>query len=396
MNRPVLALITMAAALAGCGKSGTESTKADETAAAAPAPPPMETPVDGPKKVILGPNAPELREMSVEEVRVVPVPVEDASAPALIEANPNRIGRAMLPVPGRVVKVMVQLGDAVTAGQPVATVEGPAVADAEASYVQADNAVRQAEIAVAKASADLTRLTDLFEHQAVAQKEALAATTVHTLAQANLEQARSSRLQAQRKLEFLGLKAGKSQQQVIVTAPISGKVLDVNVVAGEFRNETSTPILTISDLSRVWATSEVPESQIRQYRVGGSTILELVAYPGELFHGRVTRIADMADKETRTIKVNAELENPGGRLRPQMFGRMRYVQGLAPAAWIPEAAVVRIGDKDHVFVEESRGHFSLRQIELGKRRDDGYAVSVGLKAGDRIVTRGAVYLKGAL
>ena len=108
------------------------------------------------------------------------------------------------------------------------------------------------------------------------------------------------------------------------------------------------------------------------------------------------RIADTADKETRTIKVNAELDNKSGRLRPQMFGRMRYVQGLAPALWIPEAAVVRIGDKDHVFLEETRGHFLLREVELGKRHDAGFSVAGGLKEGDRVVTRGAVYLKGVL
>ncbi|MFN7935951.1 MAG: efflux RND transporter periplasmic adaptor subunit [Bryobacteraceae bacterium] len=399
MNRPCLALLMVAATLVGCGKGHQESTNAANPPAApagkAPSEPEASKPA-GPKVVQLGPNAPELKEMTVEAVRVVPIPVEDASAPALIEANPNRIGRAMLPVPGRIVNVMVQLGDAVSAGQPLATVESPAVADAEAAYVQAVNAVRQAEIAVAKASADLTRLTDLFEHQAVAQKEVLSANTVHTLAKANLDQAQSSRLQAQHKLEFLGLKADKSQQQVIIKAPIAGKVLDVSVVAGEFRSETGTPLITISDLSRVWATSEVPESQIRQYRVGGSTILELVAFPDETFHGRVTRIADTADKETRTIKVNAELDNKGGRLRPQMFGRMRYVQGLAPAMWIPEAAVVRIGDKDHVFVEETRGHFLLREVELGKRHDAGFSVANGLKQGERVVTRGAVYLKGVL
>jgi cobalt-zinc-cadmium efflux system membrane fusion protein len=79
-----------------------------------------------------------------------------------------------------------------------------------------------------------------------------------------------------------------------------------------------------------------------------------------------------------------------------MFGRMRYLQGLVRVPWIPESAIVRIGDQDHVFVEESKGRFRLNVVVLGKRHDAGLAVVEGVTAGDRIVTRGAVYLKGAL
>ena len=403
MDRKILAAAFLAALLVGCGNekgAPVQSARDSKAASAKAEPDKVEAAApeasNGSQKVSLGPNAPELREMTVEAVRMTAVPAEDASAPATIEANPNRIGRAMLPVPGRIVQVMVKLGDSVTAGQAVAAVESPSVAEAEAAFMQAENAVRQAELAMAKASADLARLTDLFEHQAVAQKEVLSATTVSELSKSTLDQAQTARLAAKRKLEYLGLRAGDSQQSVIVRSPIAGKVLEVGVVAGEFRNEISTPLITVADLSRVWATSEVPESQIRQYRVGGQTILELVAYPDELFHGRVTRIADTANSETRTIKVNAELDNPDGRLRPQMFGRMRYVHGLAPAPWIPESAIVRVGDKDHVFLEESKGHFLLTEIEVGKRHESGFAVVRGLKPGDRIVTKGAVYLKGAL
>lgn len=385
-------LLALALLLASCAKQETPA----ETPAANP---PASRPTAGQaaaRTVTLGPEAPELREMSVDTVQLVPVPAEDTSAPARIEANPNRIGRSRLPVPGRIVKVMVQLGDSVKAGQPIAIIDSPSVTDAEAGFLQADSTVKQAEVALAKASADLERITDLFTHKAVAQKEVLAARTVHALSVTALEQAIQSRRQAQQKLEFLGLISGKQQQQVVITAPISGKVLEVAVVPGEFRNEVNEPLVTVADLSRVWATADVPESQIRQYRLGGQTTLELLAYPEEPFAGRVTRIADTADAETRTVKVSAELENQSGKLRPMMFGRMRYINGLVRAPWIPESAIVRIGDQDHVFVEESKGHFRLTTVVLGKRHESGFAVLQGVTAGDRVVTRGAVYLKGAL
>ena len=281
-------------------------------------------------------------------------------------------------------------------GQPLLTLESAVIGEAESGYVQAESSVRQAELAVAKAEADLTRVNDLYEHQAVAQKEALAAQTVEALTRASLEQARTSRDQARRRLELLGLKAGQFQQQVTVTAPISGRVLEVSVVGGEFRNEINTPLVTVADLSRVWATTDVPESKIRFCKIGGTADLELIAYPGQTFKGRVTRIADTVNSETRTIKVTAELDNPGGRLRPEMFGRLRYADGTVAAAWIPAGAVIRSSDKDFVFVEQSPGRFLSTPVDLGKPFDGGFSVVSGIKPGDRVVTKGSIYLKAAL
>jgi membrane fusion protein, heavy metal efflux system len=194
----------------------------------------------------------------------------------------------------------------------------------------------------------------------------------------------------------LGLKAGEFQQHILVTAPVAGKVLEVSVVGGEYRNEINTPLITIADLSRVWATCEVPESKIRYCKVGGMADLDLIAYPNETFRARVTRIADTVGSETRTIKVSAELENGDGRLRPEMFGQLRYADGVEPAPWVPDSAVVRSGDKALVFVEQGPGRFLSSHVELGKRQDGGFSVAKGLKVGDRVVTRGSVYLKAAL
>jgi cobalt-zinc-cadmium efflux system membrane fusion protein len=111
--------------------------------------------------------------------------------------------------------------------------------------------------------------------------------------------------------------------------------------------------MTIADLSRVWATSEVPESKIRYCRVGGLATLDLIAYPGEEFHARVARIADTVNSETRTVKVTAENDNPHGKLRPDMFGKLRYAHEIVDTPWTPDAAVFRMRDRDFVFVEQS-------------------------------------------
>jgi multidrug efflux pump subunit AcrA (membrane-fusion protein) len=140
----------------------------------------------------------------------------------------------------------------------------------------------------------------------------------------------------------------------------------------------------------------VPESKIRYCRVGGVATLDLIAYPGEEFRARVTRIADTVNGETRTIKVSTELDNAAGRLRPEMFGQLRYADGLVPMPWTPAAAVVRIGQKDCVFVEQGAGKFIPTPVELGQPYNGGFAIASGVRAGDRVVTQGSVYLKGLL
>ena len=341
-------------------------------------------------------DAEDLQQIKIEPVRSVLFPEEEVVAPAKIEAIPSRVGHALLPVAGRIARVFVKIGDSVTKGQPLLTIDSPTVAEAEAAYLQADAALRQAELSAAKAEADLARLTDLYEHQAVALKELLAARTSAALARASVEQARSAKEQAQRRLELLGLKPGALNQAVTVSAPLSGKVLEVNTVSGEFRNDTNSPLITIADLSRVWATSDVHESKIRFCKLGGWATLELIAYPGEIFRARVVRIADTVDKETRTVKVSAELDNPSGKLRPEMFGQLHYAGNPVPTPWIPQQAVVRLNEKDCVFSERSPGEFVLTAVKLGPLTDGGYPVLAGLKEGDRIVTSGAIYLRAAL
>jgi len=398
---PVLGvLIFSILSLAGCHSGDSVSRVPTEVSAASPKNPETVPESARPAKpgdiAELGPNAPELSQISIEPAKSIVVPSDEIVAPAKVELNPNRVSHAVLPVPGRIVKVMVRLGDSVKEGQPVVTVESPAVSEAESGYRQAENSVQQAELAVAKADADLARLSDLFEHDAVAKKEVLAAQTVAALSKSALEQAENGREQAKRRLELLGLETGKRQQQVTVTAPINGKILEINVVAGEFHNEVNAPIMTIADLSRVWLSSEVPESDIRHCRVGGTAEVEMIAYPGETFRGRVTRIADSVDVTTRTIKVTAEMDNPGGRLRPEMFGRVHYAGEPMASVWVPEAAVVEVAGSPHVFVEQSRGRFQAVPVELGMRHENGFLVIKGIAASQRVVTAGGIYLKAAL
>jgi cobalt-zinc-cadmium efflux system membrane fusion protein len=194
-------------------------------------------------------------------------------------------------------------------------------------------------------------------------------------------------------MELLGLKPGTFGQQVTVTAPISGKVLDMSIAPGEYRNDTTTPVMTIADLSTVWVSSDVPESAIRFIQPGERIDVSLAAYPGETFRARVTRIADTVDPQTRTIKVRAEMENRGGRFRPEMFGTIRHTEETRITPVVPAGAVVQGDGKTVAFVERQPGTFHPVEVKLGERNGDMLPVLAGLRAGDRVVVDGVMLLR---
>ncbi len=231
-------------------------------------------------------------------------------------------------------------------------------------------------------------MSGLFSPQGAIKKR-----PAQTQAATALDQAQANLQQALRKLQILGLKPGEFGQKVAVKAPISGKVLELAVVPGEYRNDTNAPLMTIADLSTVWASSDVPESAIRFIRTGERLDIELAAYPGQIFRGRVTRIADTVDPQTRTIKVRAEMDNSAGRLRPEMFCRIRHVEATRLAPVVPVGTVLQGDGQNIVFLEVSNGVFQQTQVTVGNRIGDKLPILSGLKAGDRVVVDGAMLLK---
>jgi cobalt-zinc-cadmium efflux system membrane fusion protein len=372
-------------ALSGCGQKEVKS-----VTAAASADPPQHSTAG---LVLIPPDSPKLEQLRVEAVRTAEVPTGEVISPGKIEANPGAISRIVLPAPGRISSVLVKLGDAVEKGQTVLTLESPDVDAVESAYLQAGAALGQARANLAKAQSDFDRASDLFQHNAIAKKEVINSENSLAQSKAAVEQALASQEQYSRRIEMFGLKAGKFGQSVQVRAPLSGKVLELNVTAGEYRNDTNAPLMTIANLSSVWVSADVPESSIRLIQVGERVDVTLAAYPNEEFRARVMRIADMVDPQTRTIKVRAELENPRGRFRPEMFGSMRHTESIQVRPVVPVGAVIQGDGHCVVFVEKGPGRFQQTEIAVGKRTAEILPVLSGLKAGDRVVVDGAMLLK---
>lgn len=338
-------------------------------------------------------DSPQLQQIRVAPVETASVPQDEVAAPAHIGIDPNRLSKVLLPVPGRIDEVLVKLGDRVERGQAIVAVESPDADMAVSAWRQADAAERQAEAALTKSEADYQRARDLLEHGAAAQKDVLAAQNDRAQAQAGLDTARAGREQARRKLELLGLQPTVFNQRVVVRAPISGTVLEVGVAPGEYRNDTTAPLMSIADLTRVWLNADVAEPAIGSIRAGDEVAITLVAFPAEVLTGKITRVADVLDPQTRTVKVYVELPNPGGRLRPDMFGTLRHATARRETPVVPLASVVQQYGRTVVFVEHEPASFERREVVLGARVGDRVAVLRGVTAGERVIVDGAILLK---
>jgi cobalt-zinc-cadmium efflux system membrane fusion protein len=371
--------------VSGCGRVEEGRAADPASAVASPEPPPG--------VIAVAPESPQSRQLQVSRVAVAAVPADEVVTPGRVAANPNRIARVLLPAAGRISEVLVGLGSAVDRGQPILTLESPDADGAIAGYRQALANERQAEAALTKSQTDLERARDLYGVRAIAEKDLLSAQNDVAQSQGAAEVARAGREQAARKLELLGLEPGDVRPRIVVRAPISGKVLDVSVSPGEYRTDTTAPLVTLADLATVWIASDVPESSVRFIHLGDPVAIGLLAYPGESFSGRVARIADTLDPQTRTLKVYVELPNPEGRLRPEMFATLHHSEGPRTVPVVPAGAIVQEYGRSTVFLERAPGQYERREVTVGSPAGDRLPVLAGLREGDRVVVDGAMLLK---
>ena len=394
----LLFVFACALAVAGCG--GKAQQNADRLA-------PILTQSAPPGVIIIPPDSPKLAQIRVEPIRLEAMPTGEVTAPGKVEVNPSRVSRVPLPVAGRVTDVLVKLGDSVVAGQALLMLESPEANAATttcrqtvSAIIQANAALSQANAALVKAQADYDRASDLFAHDSIAKKEVINAESALKqskaaveLANAGVEQAEAARAQALKAVGLLGIKPDEPKPRVTVRAPLAGKVLEIAIVAGEYRNDTTAPVMTIADLRAVWMTSDVPENSIRLISAGESVDITLDAYPDKTFSGRVARIADTLDPKTRTVKVMIELDNSRSRFKPEMFGRIRHLEASQEIPVLPACAIVQDGGKSIVYVEQGKGRFEAREIITGHRSGGLVAIVSGAQPGERVVVDGVMLLR---
>jgi multidrug efflux pump subunit AcrA (membrane-fusion protein) len=182
-------------------------------------------------------------------------------------------------------------------------------------------------------------------------------------------------------------KRGDAPTTVTLRSQVSGYVISRNVTEGE-RIEPGTNLLDVADLSRVWVLADAYEYELPFLRLGQSASMTLSYLPGRSFEGQITLIYPVVAEATRTVKVRLEFPNPDLMLRPEMYADVEIRSDLGRALVVPESAVMSTGTRDIAFVDRGDGYLEPRELKIGTRLADEFAVLEGLAEGERVVTSG--------
>jgi cobalt-zinc-cadmium efflux system membrane fusion protein len=190
--------------------------------------------------------------------------------------------------------------------------------------------------------------------------------------------------------------SSKTQAPLQILAPREGLVLGVHTSLNAFV-DTLTSLMTIADLSQVWATFDLYEQDVALAQAGQRIEAQSVAYPDRMFPGQVVFVSPQVDQHTRTIKVRAQLENPDYALKLGMFvAGTLYIPVAEQALVVPHEALQRIEGEPLVFVQTGPETFEPRKVRVGQETRTGAQILEGLQVGERIVASGSFHLKGEL
>jgi Cu(I)/Ag(I) efflux system membrane fusion protein len=164
----------------------------------------------------------------------------------------------------------------------------------------------------------------------------------------------------------------------------NGYVLAKVAVHG-MRVTPADALFDIADLSRVWVMADIYEADLPSIRLGMSATIETASSPGQKLRGLVTFISPTVEPTTRTTKVRVEIENPGGRLKPDMFADVTLEVDLGSALVVPDSAIIDAGARKLAFVDLGEGRYEPREVTLGARADAGFVVLKGLAPGEKVV-----------
>lgn len=335
----------------------------------------------------------------------------------------NLIGAATVQavpkINGRLQTVDIQLGDPVRRGQVIAKVEDREIQEqvrqAEAAYRVGEATIRQRDADLKLAQTNLDRNRSLLERQLLPRQTYDDTEARQQAAVAQLDLARAQFEQAKARLDELKINLANTTISSPVDGFVGKRFLDPGATVSP-----NVPVASLVDIRTVRMVANLVEKDVKRVTVGTHANVEVDAYPGETFSGRVGRVAPVFDPATRTAEMEIEVPNPGFRLKPGMYARVQLTVAMkTDAITVPSNAVVRLDGKPGVFVsapaqarqprpqgEGTTGTNSptpdsgdktltakFMAVETGIRDGDNVEIVHGLAAGMRVITTGAAALK---
>jgi RND family efflux transporter MFP subunit len=294
---------------------------------------------------------------------------------------------------GRLLSVNVQLGDPVRRGQVMAKVEDREIVEqvraAEASQEVAKATIRQREADLNVSQLNFERSKNLFSRGLLAKQALDDAESRYLASVAQLDLSKAQLSQNDARLQELQFNLNNT----IITSPVDGFVGKRNVDPGAMVN-TNTAIASVVDISRLKLVVNVVEKDLRMVTAGDVGIVEVDAYPGEKFNGRIARVAPVLDPATRTASIEIEVPNGDKRLKPGMYARISLtVEERKNTLVAPKNAVIDFENKRGVWMPNDEKRATFVPVTLGIEGPEQIEVLAGLKEGDRFVTTGAAAVR---
>ena len=315
------------------------------------------------------------------------------------------------PYSGRVVKLIARLGDAISRGAPLFAVEATEFVQAQNDLITTLSAQRTAKAQLSQAQTNEKRARELYKAQGGALKEWQQSQTDLAAAQNALQSAEIALAAVKNRLRILGktdeeiaqlegAPAQKIDPTAIVTAPIAGVVTQRQIGIGQYITSAAAgagnPVYTIGNFSTVWLVANVREADVPLMRLDAPVQVRVPAYPGRIFRARLSWIGASLDASTHRLPVRADVENPDGALKPMMFASFSITTGKdATMPAVPRAAVVYDGEATRLWLVRDDGALQSRAVRLGRVQDGMVEVIDGVAAGDKIVSRGALFIDRA-
>lgn len=391
-----LAAAALALLLAACSRP---------PASTAPPQPEQKSP-DSPKLV-------ELDSASLKEVTLAVAPVLLRSIPLTIRANgrlttnENTTWRVGSVTDGRIVIVSAKVGDRVSKGQILARMHSHDIHESRALYRKALSDLNRLTAGVEFSTRQRDRLSRLFALKAASQEQLDSANNELRIARSSVTSAEIELNRTRLHLtDFLGVSVDGPEEHlhdanpethvedlIPVRAPADGIILTRDITPGAVVT-AANDLFSICDLSTIWALAAVQEAHLAQLRAGMAASLTVQAYPDRAFRGRVLKIDDKLDPETRTVSVRIEIDNRHALLKPEMYATVELSAGGSESAlFVPQEAVQDVNGQATLFLELKPGQYQPRPVQTGRTLDGLVQILRGLQAGDRVVGAGSFILK---
>src|ERR1700686_2018582 len=323
-----------------------------------------------------------------------------------ISVDEDRSTPVFSPYAGRVMKLLVRPGDSVTQGQPLFVIEAADTVQAQNDFIAAMTGLNKAKSALDLAQLQHKRAKDLFEGKAVPLKDYQQAEATLTQAQNDLRSTQTALEAARNKLRILGFtdeaistfqEMGSINREITIFSPITGTVVQRKIGPGQYVNSgASDPVFVIGDLSTVWLSAFVRETDASNVSVGQEISFNVLVLPGRTLTADIDYVAAAIDPATRRLLVRATIDNKDGQLKPEMFANVTlYSPGDHPAVGVPKQALIYEGSQVRAWVAHEDKSIELREIKPGMTNGNLVEVASNLKPGERIVTKGSLFIDRA-